>query len=256
MMKKLETVCRTFLQTRGTNASKKALLSWDKVCSPKKIAGGYNVIDKTGICKLLWNLYKKKDKLWVQWIHLYYGKKQKVWETNPSNALWIVQKISRGRYEGTGRMELLLYQEVVQRHARTISKSIVEDINVQQFRGSKVDLCAKSSSAKQTPYKKVTGSIWSKLLHWQGITRSSMEWQREVQWDKDKSTGNNAKARVYRLTLVCAVHHIWNERNKRLFQEEQKTMEVIVRQIIQEVANKGSRIRKLEKTMEEMNFYP
>nr|XP_009780957.1 PREDICTED: uncharacterized protein LOC104229926 [Nicotiana sylvestris] len=80
MKKKIEAVCRTFLWTGGTNASKKALLSWDKVCSPKT-AGGYN----------------KKDKLWVQWIHLYYGKKQEVWETNPSNASWIVQKIIKAK---------------------------------------------------------------------------------------------------------------------------------------------------------------
>nr|XP_016484541.1 PREDICTED: uncharacterized protein LOC107805075 [Nicotiana tabacum] len=85
----------------GTNASKKVLLSWDKVCSPKT-AGGYNVMDvptwnKVAIYILLWKLYKKKDKLWVQWIYLYYGKKQEVWETNPSNASWIVQKIIKAK---------------------------------------------------------------------------------------------------------------------------------------------------------------
>ncbi|XP_019248713.1 PREDICTED: uncharacterized protein LOC109227980 [Nicotiana attenuata] len=101
MMKKIEAVCRTFLWTGGTNISKKALLSWDKVCLPKT-AGGYNVMDmltwnKAAVCKLLWNLCKKKDKLWVQWIHLYYGKKQEVWESNPNNASWIVQKIIKAK---------------------------------------------------------------------------------------------------------------------------------------------------------------
>ncbi|XP_070021911.1 uncharacterized protein LOC142177638 [Nicotiana tabacum] len=43
------------------------------------------------------NLCKKKDKLWVQWIHMYYGKRQTIWETNPKNASWIVQKIIKAK---------------------------------------------------------------------------------------------------------------------------------------------------------------
>lgn len=57
----------------------RALLAWDKVCYPRS-AGGLNVLDitswnKAAISKLLWNLCVKKDKLWVKWIHAYYGKK-------------------------------------------------------------------------------------------------------------------------------------------------------------------------------------
>ncbi|XP_009801279.1 uncharacterized protein [Nicotiana sylvestris] len=184
----------------GTNASKKVLLSWDKVCSPKT-AGGYNVMDvptwnKVAIYILLWKLYKKKDKLWVQWIYLYYGKKQEVWETNPSNASWIVQKIIKAkRYVEAAGIDM---KELAEWNYFSIKK---------WYKGMR---------------GQVAGSIWSKLLHWQGITRPSMEWQREVQWAEDKATGNTAKAQVYRLTLAGAVYHIWSERNRRVFQEEQR----------------------------------
>nr|XP_016439688.1 PREDICTED: uncharacterized protein LOC107765538 [Nicotiana tabacum] len=40
----IESVCRTFLWTEGVEVSKKALLSWDKLCQPKA-AGGLNLLD-------------------------------------------------------------------------------------------------------------------------------------------------------------------------------------------------------------------
>ncbi|XP_070032914.1 uncharacterized protein [Nicotiana tomentosiformis] len=60
----VETVCKKFLWAGGKDLSKKALLSWDKVCLPKS-AGGLNVTDialwnKTSICKHYRNLCKKK----------------------------------------------------------------------------------------------------------------------------------------------------------------------------------------------------
>ncbi|XP_019242188.1 PREDICTED: uncharacterized protein LOC109222269 [Nicotiana attenuata] len=102
---------------------------------------------------------------------------------------------------------------------------------------------------------RIAGGIWSKLLQWQGITRTPMEWKREIQWAEGKATGNNAHAQVYRLTLACAVYYIWNERNRRVFQEQQKIVEVIVRQIAQEVAIRGSKNSKTEKRIAEIDYY-
>lgn len=71
LIKKIEAVCRTFLWTGEVETSRKALLAWERVCMPKT-AGGYNVLEistwnKAAICKLLWNLCKKKDKLVLKW---------------------------------------------------------------------------------------------------------------------------------------------------------------------------------------------
>lgn len=61
------------VQTKG-----KALVAWDIICRPK-VAGGMNVIDlytwnKVAILKHLWNLYKKKDKLWIIQVDTFYIK--------------------------------------------------------------------------------------------------------------------------------------------------------------------------------------
>ncbi|XP_019246508.1 PREDICTED: uncharacterized protein LOC109226167 [Nicotiana attenuata] len=102
---------------------------------------------------------------------------------------------------------------------------------------------------------RTTGEIWSKILRWQGISRAPMEWQREIQWAENNATGSNAAAQVYRLALACAVYHIWNERNNRIFQDHQKTVEMIVRQIVIEVAIRGSMNRKIGKKIEEIDTY-
>lgn len=57
---------------------RKALGAWDKVCEPKG-AGGLHLVslvdwNQATICKLLWNICTKKEKLWVKWLHVYFFK--------------------------------------------------------------------------------------------------------------------------------------------------------------------------------------
>nr|XP_009793629.1 PREDICTED: uncharacterized protein LOC104240481 [Nicotiana sylvestris] len=81
--------------------TKKALISWERLCSPKA-AGGLNFIDvelwnKAVICKLIWNICTTKEKLWVHWVHTYYVKDQAVWNVKPKNASWAIQKIFQAK---------------------------------------------------------------------------------------------------------------------------------------------------------------
>ncbi|XP_059316201.1 uncharacterized protein LOC132067078 [Lycium ferocissimum] len=71
---------RIFSLIGDTESSKKALAAWKQLCLPR-IAGGLNILhiptwNKAAICKMLWNLCKKEDKLWVRWVHAYYFKGQ------------------------------------------------------------------------------------------------------------------------------------------------------------------------------------
>ncbi|XP_075095348.1 uncharacterized protein LOC142173623 [Nicotiana tabacum] len=64
----IERICRTFLWTCGVEVTKKALIAWEKLCIPKAAGGLYllNISkwNRAALCKMLWNLCKKKDKLW------------------------------------------------------------------------------------------------------------------------------------------------------------------------------------------------
>nr|XP_016494043.1 PREDICTED: uncharacterized protein LOC107813308 [Nicotiana tabacum] len=67
-----------FLWTGSSTISKKALVSWDKVCLPQG-AGGLNVLNlvvwnRAAVAKHFWAVAKKKDCLWIKWIHTFYIK--------------------------------------------------------------------------------------------------------------------------------------------------------------------------------------
>lgn len=71
------------------------------MCKPKAV-GGLNLLNvevwnKAVICKLMWNLSKKKDRLWVQWVHVYYKKQIAGWSIEAKQASWIIQKIFKAR---------------------------------------------------------------------------------------------------------------------------------------------------------------
>ena len=91
VIKLIESTCKRFLWTGGTEVTKKALLAWDKVCLPRT-AGGLHILDITvwnraAISKLLWNLCSKRDTLWVWWMHCYYIKGRPKWESNPTQKI-------------------------------------------------------------------------------------------------------------------------------------------------------------------------
>ncbi|XP_070013606.1 uncharacterized protein LOC142176111 [Nicotiana tabacum] len=78
VMKMVEAICRSFLWTGSSTVSKKASVSWEKVCLPQ-VAGDLNVMNlvfwnRAAVAKHLWAVAKKKDCLWIKWIHTFYIK--------------------------------------------------------------------------------------------------------------------------------------------------------------------------------------
>lgn len=98
LIKDVESVCRRFLWSGDTAASKKAPVAWSTLQLPK-CGGGWNIINmfiwnKAAMHKLLWATEFKRDKLWVKWVHSYYIKRQNVLTINLSNQTsWILRKI-------------------------------------------------------------------------------------------------------------------------------------------------------------------
>lgn len=72
------------------------LTEWDTLCWIK-VAGGLNITDryvwnKAALLKHLWELSKKKDKLWIISVHTLYIKGRRPWEMRANQASWIVRK--------------------------------------------------------------------------------------------------------------------------------------------------------------------
>lgn len=102
VIKQVTSICRVFLGTRKHEATKRALISWEKLCMPRS-AGGLNIIylytwNKAAICKILWAIAEKKDTLWIQWVHSFYIKSNALTSIAvPKQASWIVRKIIEAR---------------------------------------------------------------------------------------------------------------------------------------------------------------
>lgn len=77
------------------------------MCEPKA-SGGLTVTslvewNMAAISKMLWNIHAKADKLWVQWIHMYFLKGKSVFDYQPgSNCSWILKRIFKYRDVVTG----------------------------------------------------------------------------------------------------------------------------------------------------------
>lgn len=78
MIHKIYDIFRSFVWTSNSDISRKSPISWKKICGPKKY-DGLNIIElgtwnNTTMLKLLWNLCRKFDNLWVKWVHSYHIK--------------------------------------------------------------------------------------------------------------------------------------------------------------------------------------
>uniref|UniRef100_A0A0V0IYZ4 Putative ovule protein n=1 Tax=Solanum chacoense TaxID=4108 RepID=A0A0V0IYZ4_SOLCH len=111
VFQQVEAICKRFLWNGDTQTKGKALVAWDTICC-LKVAGGLNITDvyvwnKAAILNYLWDLAKKKDKLWIVWVHTYYIKDRRPWEVQANQASWVVRKILQvGHWISEARLQV------------------------------------------------------------------------------------------------------------------------------------------------------
>ncbi|XP_019241491.1 PREDICTED: uncharacterized protein LOC109221464 [Nicotiana attenuata] len=102
VLKMIEAICRSSIWSGSNTITKKAYVSWERMCTPKS-AGGLNLINlllwnKAAIAKVCWDLAHKEDKLWIRWINAYYVKQQQLKDMPiPKQASWMVRRIIASR---------------------------------------------------------------------------------------------------------------------------------------------------------------
>ncbi|XP_058739137.1 uncharacterized protein LOC131611028 [Vicia villosa] len=98
VIKRINSICRISVWTGKTDVSRKSPVAWSKVCSLIKQGGlglmNLTIWNKVTLLKCLWNICKKSDNLWIQWIHKVYLKGRDVMNVEiGSNCTWIIKKI-------------------------------------------------------------------------------------------------------------------------------------------------------------------
>ncbi|KAH1199162.1 putative ribonuclease H protein [Glycine max] len=98
VIKKIDSMCRSFVWSGSTEITRKSLIAWNSVCRPKG-QGGLNIFNlkvwnHIAMLKCLWNLCKKADNLWVKWIHAHYIKNSSVMNTMITNNFsWVLKNV-------------------------------------------------------------------------------------------------------------------------------------------------------------------
>ncbi|XP_021760245.1 uncharacterized protein LOC110725081 [Chenopodium quinoa] len=104
VIQRINQLCRDFLWCGSAILSKAPPIAWANVCMEKKF-GGLGIRDceswnKAALGKYIWQIAKKKDSLWVKWVHNVYIKNQDWWSYKPKKADgWAWKKICNVKEE-------------------------------------------------------------------------------------------------------------------------------------------------------------
>ena len=70
--------------------------------------------------------------------------------------------------------------------------------------------------------------IWTRIKEWLNISRAMSTINSALKWIRMESRGSGCNAKARRIALACTVYHIWNARNRKIFEGHATEVEVIV----------------------------
>ncbi|XP_049365284.1 uncharacterized protein LOC125830123 [Solanum verrucosum] len=253
------------------DTSKKALIAWEQVCRPRTTRG-LNILDaqtwnKAAISKLLWNLCVKKYRLWVKWVHQYYGKQGTLWGVEAPQASWMVRKILQmhQELETIGWNEMYIKQ-MDRFSIKKLYKALMGEYQKVEWRRLICNnvACPKWNFILYLALEKrlltrdrlAAWGVWQKILHWLNIQREARRWDEEVLWANTHCKEKQARAKVYRMAVAASVYVVWQERNQCIFKQIIRTPGMLVRKIVQEVHLRGRKWARLDQVLQSLNAYP
>lgn len=91
VLEKVNAILKAYLRHGNTDNGKLGYVSWDHVCMLEK-DGGLGVMNTaiwntTAVGKLVRDVAKKQDSMWVRWVHIIYIKRNHGWSINLQHTL-------------------------------------------------------------------------------------------------------------------------------------------------------------------------
>lgn len=272
VLKLIQAACRSFLWTGHVGASKRALVAWENICLPKS-SGGFNIIDvaiwnQAAICKFLWNLSQKQDKLWIKWVHIYYVKQRNLITMKaPAQSSWIIRKIFNALgsfWSGNQGRDLLsstncsiknLYKFLRGYAVKVPWKKMLCNnasppkcifigwlailgrlstcdrlLKVGVSCDASCCFCSALETCEHLFFRcPFAAEIWAMVLKW--LDMPTDNWSFCLQSIVCRFCSNGVKHQVFRMAIVVDVYMIWQERNLRKFQHNNNTTQKIFKAI-------------------------
>ena len=110
---KIEQSLSSYLWSGNSGSARRAKINWESVCLPKE-EGGLGLrrvkdLNDSNVMKHIWNLFYKKDSLWVAWVRRFYLRQGSLWNAKvPTSCSWSWRKILQLR----GRIRPLIKHKV------------------------------------------------------------------------------------------------------------------------------------------------
>ncbi|XP_074266724.1 uncharacterized protein LOC141590005 [Silene latifolia] len=94
-------------------------------------------------------------------------------------------------------------------------------------------LCKTDSESHQHLFFNCTFAItvWTGVLQWLGMSNRTRNMRKELKWIARNRQRRHWKARLYSSSLAATVYSLWEERNGRLFREEEHGPDYILKRI-------------------------
>lgn len=229
-------------------------------------------------------------------VHAYYIKGAQVWEVMPKQASWLLQRILKAhKYVLEARLVVKDFEGMQQYSIKKIYKLLLGDfpkvtwkklvcnnygapkwifilrlaIMNNLYTEDKLGKWGMPLNEMCVLYQTVqecrnhlffectyAHSVWSRLLVWQKLDRSPEKWETQIVWILQIAKENSPKTQILKMSLVACVYHLWQERNRRLFQGASTCPGTLIRKCIKEVVIRASLQRKLEDRVQELDCYP
>ena len=90
---KIEQSLSSFLWSGNSDSARRAKIKWESVCLPKE-EGGLALrcikdLNDSNVMKHVWNLFYKKDSLWVAWVQRFYLRQGSLWNAKGPNEVFL-----------------------------------------------------------------------------------------------------------------------------------------------------------------------
>ncbi|XP_058770309.1 uncharacterized protein LOC131643950 [Vicia villosa] len=242
------------------------------------------VWNKVTLLKCLWNICKKSDNLWIQWVHKVYLKGRDVMSVDiGSNWTWIIKKIVKCRMLVDAIRQLWNHMSTAGKFSmRKVYNCLMEDISVPWYSllmhnlarpracitvwmlchnhlptkdrlyrfgiiGNTVcSLCGMEEDSANHLFFSCpkTAEIWHEILNWLGVCHIPQDWNHELQWILASTKGKGWRARILKLAVIETIHETWLFRNSIVFNNDMYRNNTKER-IIDSIVYRGWRNRKI-----------
>ncbi|KAI5400658.1 hypothetical protein KIW84_065516 [Lathyrus oleraceus] len=240
--------------------TRKAPIPWDHISDPVS-ADGLNLIylkdwNKTTIGKLLWNVFVKKDRLWINWVHLYYLEKKDVATYIPKTANKYETKKIYHLFRGPipkVSWRNLFYGNIARPRVTFTLLMACQDRLPTKDRLLKFGTIIDGKYAYYGFQERcrllffeceVAKRIWSQVLNWLNISHRSRGWDTELNVISKMTSGKECRKKLLKLAFTETVYAIWTTRNMIIFYNKKEDC-LKSKDIIEKVLCRADKSNKL-----------